>query len=37
MNKCQKYIAKLSNTSPNNPQFGVYLNKLNYWFEHKRG
>jgi hypothetical protein len=37
MNKCQKYVTKLSNTSVNDPKFGTYLTKLNYWHKQSGG
>jgi hypothetical protein len=30
--KCQKYLTKLSTITINNDNFGLYLNKLNYWY-----
>jgi hypothetical protein len=29
--KCHKYISKLSNTNIDDEKFGLYLLKLNYW------
>jgi len=31
--KCQKYLNKLANTDVNDSKFGLYLTKLNYWYE----
>ena len=35
--KCQKYLNKLSNTDVNDEKFGLYLQKLNYWYEQVGG
>lgn len=32
IHKCNKYIAKLKNTSIDDEKFGIYLAKLNYWY-----
>ena len=33
LEKCQKYLYKLSNTNINDDKFSIYLTKLNYWYE----
>ena len=33
LEKCQKYLYKLLNTNIDNNKFGLYLSKLNYWYE----
>jgi hypothetical protein len=33
LEKCQKYLYKLSNTNVNDEKFGLYLTKLNFWYE----
>jgi len=35
--KCQKYLNKLANTDVNDSKFGLYLTKLNYWYEQVGG
>ena len=37
LNKCNKYINKLANTSINSDKFQLYLNKLNYWYDQTGG
>ena len=33
LEKCQKYLYKLSTINPSDSKFGLYLNKLNYWYD----
>lgn len=35
--KCHKYISKLSNTNIDDEKFGLYLLKLNYWYKQLGG
>ena len=37
LEKCQKYLYKLSNTNVNDDKFRLYLTKLNYWYEQNGG
>ena len=37
LEKCQKYLYKLSNTNADDEKFGLYLTKLNYWYEQMGG
>ena len=37
LEKCQKYLYKLSNTNVNDQKFGLYLTKLNFWYEQMGG
>ena len=37
LEKCQKYLHKLSNTHVTDEKFGLYLTKLNYWYEQVGG
>jgi hypothetical protein len=37
LEKCQKYLYKLSNTNIDDNKFGLYLSKLNYWYEQMGG
>ena len=33
LHKCSKYLERLSNTDVNDEKFGLYLSKLNYWYQ----
>lgn len=37
LNKCNKYITKLANTPIEHEKFGLYLDKLNYWYDQTGG
>jgi len=37
INKCNKYLYKLNNTSINDIKFKIYLKKLNYWYNQQIG
>jgi len=37
LEKCQKYLYKLSNANINDRNFGIYLTKLNFWYNQLGG
>lgn len=37
LQKCQKYLTKLSSISLEDDKFGLYLDKLNYWYNQYGG